>query len=652
MTLKTNVFLWVFLATAVPIFTLTLYATSYSENLYLADVHRDIGESLGNVASEIRRRMLLERELLEGLTLAPILRDFIPVLNARAEDKQHPESLSRIQRLEDFLESFQTIIPSMSDLRILDAQGNTLVMVKSGRHSQSFMTDPQTLTYVEEPVDDNAFTLYLKGLAPNEFGYTLLPQDAIDAVTLEHAPVFDTVLALGETQHTVGYLIAKVRRDPIDRVLHVTPRLYKGKLLIAEINSDDPQRDGLILYDDSNDITLGSDRLGVEKLWESHPDLYNTAQLELFGYLDSPNGEMRTYYAEFLPYSDQFLSWVVATRIDLSNLSAPFQRIRIAIIAFALLSLLGSLLIARLGASRIARPVMDLAGKLSRYAKDERQLRVKLQGPKEIQRAGTAFNDMAETLEEAERERDQAQATMLQQAKLASLGQLAAGIGHEINNPINNVLSLSKLIERSLSDDDQHLRKDVTSVREEALRASRIVNAILNFARQVPPEYSLFEVEPWLQETLALLKQEALERGVSLKLDLEAQYLLEGDRDLLEQTLINLLLNALQATPQGSSIDIVVTRHQQELEISVYDQGPGISANEIGRVFDPFFTTKPTGQGSGLGLSLSLGIVERHGGRLHIQNRSPGGVKATIILPRVVEIAEHAMNTPPREPLQ
>ena len=109
---------------------------------------------------------------------------------------------------------------------------------------------------------------------------------------------------------------------------------------------------------------------------------------------------------------------------------------------------------------------------------------------------------------------------MLQSAKLASIGQMAAGIGHEINNPLSNILSLTKLVERRLSGSDEVVRQDVRAIREEAERVSRIVNAILNFGRQSQPVRARFDAGPWLHETLELVETEAAKRHVTLQADI------------------------------------------------------------------------------------------------------------------------------------
>lgn len=221
---------------------------------------------------------------------------------------------------------------------------------------------------------------------------------------------------------------------------------------------------------------------------------------------------------------------------------------------------------------------------------------------------------------------------MLQSAKLASIGQMAAGIGHELNNPLNNILSYTKLLVRNAKDDEA-LQRDVHSLREEAVRASEIVKGILNFARQVPPQYSQFNVNEWLENTLALVQQTA--RGKAVELVIKSGYkgLLEGDRSQLQQVMVNLLLNAIQANSRNSRVIIETVMQHDLLHVRVIDEGEGIDESVLDKIYDPFFTTKAEGDGSGLGLSISLGIIERHHGTLDIRNNDGVGVTATITLP-------------------
>ncbi|MFO7580129.1 MAG: HAMP domain-containing sensor histidine kinase [Nitrosomonas halophila] len=289
----------------------------------------------------------------------------------------------------------------------------------------------------------------------------------------------------------------------------------------------------------------------------------------------------------------------------------------------------------------MAQPVCRLAGRLKAYANgDHAQRAEEKQAIDEIGSLAQAFNYLADTLDTAREQRDRAEHMMLQSNKLASIGQMAAGIGHEINNPLNNVLSYTKLLQRTLQKGEytdaqtrQRLNADLEALRDEALRASDIVRGILNFARQVPPQYTQFEVRPWLENTLALVRQAARERRVHLKLECDFTGELEGDRSQLQQALINLLLNAIQASPPDAEVLIRCQSEAKQLILTIRDEGEGIVAEKLDNIFDPFFSTKAEGEGSGLGLSISLGIIEYHNGSLTIENTPGAGVTATVVLP-------------------
>ena len=223
---------------------------------------------------------------------------------------------------------------------------------------------------------------------------------------------------------------------------------------------------------------------------------------------------------------------------------------------------------------------------------------------------------------------------MLQQAKLASIGEMAAGIGHELNNPLNNILSFTKLIERDTPNINQDTQDDLQGLRNEVSRASRIVKGILNFARQVPPEYTWFDLTVWLNDTLLLVEPEAHKRHVKTVLLETPDAEMEGDRQQLQQVLVNLLMNAIQASEANEVVELSAEIIEPGIvKVLVSDEGSGIDENDRDKVFDPFYTTKKVGEGSGLGLSISLGIVQYHEGQLSLTNNDRGGVDAIIALP-------------------
>lgn len=634
MQLRTNIFISVALAIVVPLSLLILGATSYSERLYREDVDEEIFSTLGNMIAEVDRRLVYERETFRSLATAPALEQYIPVLQEASTGTVHAEFFERTDKVNEFLEAFQSIVPSLNTLRILDSQANTLVKVRVGRSTPAVFDGIESFPYAEEELDDEEYLKRLYELPVNEVGVTLLEQSQLEHDEESSLPMLDYIMPLARNGEFIGYLVANILGEQIDRILDFAGRPVNGKLIIAEINAEQANRNGVILYDDELNLRFSDIKSTQRRLQNTvSKTLFEAVQTEQEGTLVSANGKEIIYFREYLPYPNLLVHWVVALRVDTTELASPFSRLRKSVVLVSVVVLLFSLVLVHLMSSRVARPITKLVKGMHDYASGNRNQRVSAEGTDEIRKLGESFNKMADTLNIAAEERDRAQHIMLQHAKLASIGQLAAGIGHELNNPLNNIMTLIKLMERDTPMGGDRMQKDVLSLREEAVRASEIVKGILNFARQVPPEYASFDVRDWLSDTLALVRQEANRCGVIIEANIEETTQIEGDRGQLQQVLINLLLNAIQASVSGDKVEISLVTGEKHIQVIIRDHGIGIDEENLDRIFDPFYSSKPVGEGNGLGLSISLGIVEQHGGDIRINNNENGGVTATLLLP-------------------
>lgn len=643
MRIRTNIFIWVFFAAVVPMTGLLLGATYYSQNAYQQAVSHDVLTSLENTSRELERHLQDNQELALGMSRAPAVQGFLPVLAALPSGRLPAQARELRSRVNHYFEGFQTILPGAFYLRLLDMNGNTLVKVSQFGRSVPSFESLSGLSYVEPEISSAGFVSRLRDLPANEASALMLPHNRFNA-TLQHSYVLlDYVVPLYHDDKWVGALTVTLFGQHLDRILDNTSRLYKGQLFVVENNPDDPGRHGQILYDKESNIRFAQFR--SEQIYAKGK--YNDQMLSTV--LDSASGlymtgddEYHNYYVELTPYPNRLFSWILTSRIESDVIFAPYSVIRLAIALSGIAALLVTLLLTDIGVRKVARPVCQLAGRLKAYANGDHVQRAEGKQPiDEIAALASAFNYMADTLDTAREQRDRAEHMMLQSNKLASIGQMAAGIGHEINNPLNNILSFTKLIRRSLEKQmeygdeltRQRLMQDLDSLRDEALRASDIVRGILNFARQVPPQYSRFAVRSWLENTLALVNQTAKSKQLNLQLHCDYQGDIEGDRAQLQQALINLLLNAIHASPPDTAIDIECRKQEQRLVLKIRDQGSGIKPEELNNIFDPFFSTKAEGEGSGLGLSISLGIIEYHNGSLSISNNPGAGVTATVILP-------------------
>jgi len=223
-----------------------------------------------------------------------------------------------------------------------------------------------------------------------------------------------------------------------------------------------------------------------------------------------------------------------------------------------------------------------------------------------------------------------------QAERLRTLGEFAAGMVHEINNPIGIISACAEVLGRKLSRHGDEFHEYVRSVKiieDEAIRCSSIVRNLLSFAREAEMNPVEVNVAALLRRTSEFVRGKASELGVELVLDMPDDIpAIIGDRDQLEQVFLNLALNGIEAMKGGGRLQVAAERKANEVRISFTDSGPGIPVQDMPRVFNPFYTTKPSG--TGLGLALSWSIIERHGGSIRVDNvTDDGGARFEVILP-------------------
>jgi two-component system NtrC family sensor kinase len=228
---------------------------------------------------------------------------------------------------------------------------------------------------------------------------------------------------------------------------------------------------------------------------------------------------------------------------------------------------------------------------------------------------------------------------LLQQEKLAAVGQLVSGVAHELNNPLAGVMAFSELLLVSRSAHDDETRRALETIHHEATRASKIVSHLLTFARQRPAERMDADLNAIVTDTIALRHYALTTAQIELDLALDPTMPHTwADPFQLQQVVLNLITNAEQALAEWAGprrIAVWTRRDDEWLIIAVSDTGAGIPLDQRDRIFNPFYTTKPVGQGTGLGLSISDGIVREHGGQIRVESSPGAGATFLVQLPRV-----------------
>lgn len=216
--------------------------------------------------------------------------------------------------------------------------------------------------------------------------------------------------------------------------------------------------------------------------------------------------------------------------------------------------------------------------------------------------------------------------------ELASVATLVAGLAHEIGTPMGVIQGHAELLEPAVTAEKDKWR--VRTIREQIDRISRIIQAVLSSARPRELERAPVELAPLLANTISFLAEKFRRRGIRLETDFRPVPILVGDAEKIQQLVLNLLLNAVDAMPKGGEIRVVLAPGgDSEVEIRVADTGVGIEAQALDRIFEPFYTTKPAGQGSGLGLVVAHGIVLDHDGRIEVTSEPGVGTEFRVVLP-------------------
>ena len=229
------------------------------------------------------------------------------------------------------------------------------------------------------------------------------------------------------------------------------------------------------------------------------------------------------------------------------------------------------------------------------------------------------------------------QEQLIQAEKLTSLGQMAASIAHEVNNPLAGVLVYTQLLSKKIAGDNmpKEIALDYLSKMDSELtRSTRLIRNLLDFARQSPPTLKEVDLNDVVNRALDLAAHSAELQNIRVVKELTPSLpRLMADFSQLQQVCTNLILNAIQAMPEGGRLTLRTSANSSQVKIEVQDTGCGISPENMRKLFTPFFTTKEKGKGVGLGLAVTYGIIQRHQGRIEVQSKEGEGTTFTIYLP-------------------
>ena len=305
------------------------------------------------------------------------------------------------------------------------------------------------------------------------------------------------------------------------------------------------------------------------------------------------------------------------------------------LLLLSLALLVGAALLSQFWSRRLTRPIEKLSEATRMVGQGRFEIEVKADSKDEIGALADSFNKMAQELKTREKALKELYGQLVQSEKMAAFGALGAGIAHEVKNPLAGILGIAQLSLRGV-ESGHPLEKNLHIIEKETKRCKTIIENLLKFARQEQVEFGAVDIRQVVADALAIVDHQLGINSIRIEQELEPGIPnCRGNANQLQQVLMNLMINAQQAMG-GAGGTVKLSARSCEgggVELRVADNGPGIPPGIRGRIFDPFFTTKPAGQGTGLGLSVTYGIVKDHGGEIRLESEEGKGTAFIITLP-------------------
>jgi two-component system NtrC family sensor kinase len=308
-----------------------------------------------------------------------------------------------------------------------------------------------------------------------------------------------------------------------------------------------------------------------------------------------------------------------------------------AFLAITIIGAIISMLLAYWVSLRISVPLRELVVASKQVAHGNLETKVELTTNDELQYLAESFNAMSEALQRRDEQiKDFATKKIMEAERLALIGQLSANVAHELNNPLQGIVTFSHLLLEDPKCDNPLHSEALQKILGQADRCRDIIRGLLDFSRQRKPDKTICNLNSVLESCVSLLEQQAPFQNIEIKKNLQIDLpMTVVDPSQIERVFINLIVNAAEAMDGNGKLTLITffNAKDETIEIDIQDTGCGISPEDMERIFDPFFTTKDVGHGTGLGLAISYGIIKSHRGNIFVDSTEGKGTTFTIVLP-------------------
>lgn len=536
------------------------------------------------------------------------------------------------------LDLFLSMRPECESVGLIDEYGDeVIVLFKSGGRITS-LSDDQKRNRLTAPFYVDTASLEKFGVAAIQMRNSVEPGRDLGAVTLIRyaTKVFDKS---GKPRFVV-YM--DMNGSDLSRWLSRTS--YERRRKAALITNE-----GNYIY---NPYMEASDAVppvpsphNIREEFPSH--VVNQLLSGRRGVISDDGNNLFSYISLYPQIDNNNFFYIVFDKYPRDLISPRLEAIKETYIKGAVAALILCLVLSALLSWALTRNIAKLRYGVERLGKRKLDFRLDIKSGDEIESLARSYNAMADSLQEysqtLERKVEdrtarvkEVERQLASAEKLAAIGFLAAGVAHEINNPISVIATRLELIRRELKKGkaDEVVLKDLDTISRHAERISKIAGGLLTFARDAESKLEDVDLNKAVERVMALVEGLIKSKGVEARLDLDpGAGLALANGAGIEQVIYNLVSNAYQATPSGGTITVSTFATQDGLvALRVSDTGPGIPEENAGRVFEPFFTTKDPGQGTGLGLSISYGLVKDFGGSIALDSAPGKGAVFTVKL--------------------
>ncbi len=536
--------------------------------------------------------------------------------------------------IEHFFLQYQKNRKAVQAIRVVDTKGQVLIKVKELKIIDKARAHPELPVMSVGSLFEKHFFAELMGLKKGQawmsnFELGVDNNQFCPPMIRIATPIYlDNVLS--------GILLVNIWGQRIGEIVSNTIGKDYGYSFLAEKNLLDTERHGIYLYHPDTDICFLNQTGRGGNFFKDYSEATELMSKDK-GSIHNPSSSKELIaFVYYSPYASQERGWFMATVADKGKVLAPVIKQRKVMLTVGIIVMIASAISAVLLSKTLTRPISLLFMGAKEIGSGNLDYRINVSSGDEIGDLARGFNSMSEALKESIAKRIEAESRVCQAEKLASIGELAAGVAHEINNPLGNIISIARLLREDMENkgyDINAMNTDIDTIIKEGKKCEGIVTGLLNFSREMPLYKTLENLSGLIDEVIISLNNKIQDRRIGVYKEYKEIPEIYVDRAQMQQVFSNIILNSIHATGRGGNIGIMTKMKGEDAVVEISDTGTGIPEENLKKVFNPFFTTKEVGEGTGLGLAISYGIIKKHGGEIRLQSEAGKGTRCIITIP-------------------